>query len=198
MAVPVIIAAVAAAAQVMGSVMQSNSQAAGYNQQAKAEERNAQLSDIQARQAYDAGVQNELSQRRSGAQQLSGIRASVAESGLDPGSGSALLLQQQSSENLEMDALTTRYQGLLQGAAYEQQGVMDRYTASALRSSAKSAKRAGRMTAATGILTSAANYAGQSSSSRLGPSSSAATSGSGIRGGSGNGLRVGNASQYWG
>ena len=197
MAVPVIIAAVAAAAQVMGSVMQSNSQAAGYNQQAKAEERNAQMSDIQARQAYDAGVQNELSQRRNASQQQADIRASVAESGLDPSSGSAMLLQQQSAENLEMDALTTRYQSLLEGRAYEQQGVMDRYSAAALRASARSAKKAGTMTAATGILTSAANYAGQSSSNRLGPSSSAAASGSGTRGGSGNGLRVGNANQYW-
>ncbi|KAG1253393.1 hypothetical protein G6F68_011359 [Rhizopus microsporus] len=170
--------------------MQGSGAASGYNQQADASERNATIAENQARQAYDAGLQNELGQRRSASQQQADIRASVAESGLDPSSGSALMLQQQSAENLEMDALTTRYQALLQGSAYEQQAPMDRYQAKALRSSARDARRPGRLGAATTALTSAAGYG----LSQLAP---AAAAGSGLRAGSGVGLRVGNVAQYW-
>lgn len=152
------IAAGSAGLGAIGSIMGANQQAAGYRQQADAAERNAQLSDIQARQAYDAGTQNELAQRRSASQQQADVRAAVAESGVDPGSGSALLIQQQSARDMEMDALTTRYEALLQGSAYEQQAAQDRYTASTLRQSAKGARRAGYLGAATSILTSAAGY----------------------------------------
>ncbi|KAG0925687.1 hypothetical protein G6F31_018647 [Rhizopus arrhizus] len=100
------------------------------------------------------------------------------------------MLQQQSAENLEMDALTTRYQALLQGSAYEQQATMDRYQAKALRSSARDARRSGLLGAATTALTSAAGYG----LSQLAP---AAAAGSGLRAGSGVGLRVGNVAQYW-
>jgi len=170
--------------------MQGNQQAAAYNQQAEASERNADIAQNQARQAYDAGLQNELGQRRSASQQQADIRASVAESGLDPSSGSALMFQQQSAENLEMDALTTRYQALLQGNSYEQQAAMDRYQAKALRASARDARASGRLGAATSILTSAAGYG----LAKLAP---AAAAGSGVRAGGGLGLRVGNVAQYW-
>ncbi|MCP1404424.1 virion core protein, T7 gp14 family [Achromobacter insolitus] len=184
------IAAVSGGVGAIGSVMQGSSAAAGYNQQAEAAERNAGIAENQARQAYDAGLQNELGQRRSASQQQADIRASVAESGLDPSSGSALMLQQQSAENLEMDALTTRYQTLLQGNSYEQQAAMDRYQAKALRASGRDARASGRFGAATSILTSAAGYG----LSQLAP---AAAAGSGVRAGGGLGLRVGNVAQYW-
>lgn len=184
------IAAVSGGVGAIGSVMQGSGAASGYNQQAESSERNAIIAENQARQAYDAGLQNELGQRRSASQQQADIRASVAESGLDPNSGSALMLQQQSSENLEMDALTTRYQTLLQGKAYEQQATMDRYQAKVLRSSARDARRSGLLGAATTALTSVAGYG----LSQLAP---AAAAGSGLRAGSGVGLRVGNVAQYW-
>jgi murein L,D-transpeptidase YcbB/YkuD len=184
------ISAVAGGLGAVGSIMQGNQQAAAYNQQAEASERNADIAQNQARQAYDAGLQNELGQRRSASQQQADIRASVAESGLDPSSGSALMFQQQSAENLEMDALTTRYQALLQGNSYEQQAAMDRYQAKALRASARDARASGRLGAATSILTSAAGYG----LAKLAP---AAAAGSGVRAGGGLGLRVGNVAQYW-
>ncbi len=187
------IAAVSGGVGAIGSVMQGSSAAAGYSQQAEAAERNAGIAQTQARQAYDAGLQNELGQRRSASQQQADIRASVAESGLDPSSGSALMLQQQSAENLEMDALTTRYQALLQGNSYEQQAAMDRYQAKALRASARDARASGRFGAATSILTSAAGYG----LAKLAPAA-AASSGTGVKvGGSGLGWRVGDVNQYW-
>jgi len=152
------IAAGSAGLGAIGSIMGANQQAAGYRQQASAADRNAGVAQVQARQAYDAGLQNELAQRRSASQQQADVRAAVAESGVDPGSGSALLIQQQSARDLEMDALTTRYEALLQGQAYEQQAAQDRYTAKTLRQSARGARRAGMLGAAASILTSAAGY----------------------------------------
>lgn len=186
------IAAVSGGVSAVGSYMQGESAASGYRQQADAAERNAEIADVQARQAYDAGLQNELTQRRSASQQQSDIRASVAESGLDPSSGSALTLQQQSAENLEMDALTTRYQTLLQGSAYEQEAAMNRYTARTLRGSARDARRSGTLGAATSLLTAATGY-GLAQQAK----SASAIGGTGLRASGGLGLRVGNVAQYW-
>lgn len=182
------------ALQATGSIMQGNSQASAYRQQASASERNAESADIQASQAYDAGLQNELAQRRSSGQQQADVRASVAESGFDSGGGTALLVQQQAARDLELDALTTRYETLLQGGAYEQQALNDRYTAQSLRESADNARRAGYVGAATSILSGAASY-GLGSAARSASSTRAAAAGASSRGGLG--LRVGNASQYW-
>ncbi len=186
------IAAVSGGLGAVGAIMQGNQQAAAYGQQADASERNAKMSDVQARQAYDAGLQNELAQRRSASQQQADVRASVAESGFESGSGTALAIQGQSARDLEMDALQTRYQALLQGQGFEQQAVMDRYTAKTLRQSGKNARRAGYLGAATSILASAAGYG----LAKAAPA--AAAGGSGIGPGGGVGLRVGNVSQYWG
>lgn len=181
-----------AALQATGAIMEGNQQAAALGQQADAAERNARLSETQARQAYDAGLQNELAQRRSASQQQADVRASVAESGFESGSGSALAIQQQSARDLEMDALQTRYQALLQGGAFEQQAAADRYAAETLRRSGKNAKRAGFLSAATSILSSAAGYG----LAKAAPAAASA-GGSGIGSGGGLGLRVGNVNQYW-
>lgn len=183
------IAAGSAGLGAVGSIMQGQQQASGYRQQADAAERNAQVAEMQARQAYDAGLQNELAQRRSAAQQQGSVRAAVAESGFDPSSGTASMIQQQSATDLELDALTTRYQSLLQGYGYEQQAAQDRYAASTLRQSARGARRAGMLGAATSILTSAAGYG----LARAAPTAAA----TGLRAGGGVGLRVGNVAQYW-
>lgn len=182
------------ALQAGGAIMQGNQQAAAYGQQANAAERNAKMSDIQARQAYDAGLQNELAQRRSASQQQADVRASVAESGFESGSGTAMAIQEQSARDLEMDALQTRYQALLQGQGFEQQAVMDRYAAKTLRQSGKNARRAGYISAATSVLSGAAGYG---LATKAG-AASAATRGGGLAPGGGVGLRVGNVNQYWG
>lgn len=147
---------IAGGMQAVGSIVQGEGQAASLNQQARAAEYNARAADIQARQAFDAGTQNELSQRREQARRQGQIRASAAESGFVSSSGSALLAQGQSARDMELDALSTRYQGLLQGNTYEQQATMDRYTADTLRSSAKGARLGGYMSAATSLLSGAA------------------------------------------
>jgi len=148
------------AVSAVSSIMDGNSQAAGYDQQARAAERNAAMGDLQARQSYDAGLQNELTQRRVNERQQGEIRAAVGESGFDAASGSALAIQTQAAQDMELDALSTRYSALLQGYGHEQQAVMDRYTAKTLRKSAKNARKAGYINAATGMLKGVANYYG--------------------------------------
>lgn len=148
----------ATAAQTVGSLVGGSSQASAYNQQADAANANARAADVQAQQAYQAGALNEAQQRRQQTQQLGQIRASVAESGFDSGSGTALQVQQDATMNAEMDALQTRYEGLLRGDAYTQQASMDRYTAKNFRASASNARTSSYLSAATTALGGAATY----------------------------------------
>jgi len=57
------------ATAVVGAVMDANSQAAGFDQQARAAKRNAAMAEGQAGQTYEAGLQNELGQRQANAHQ---------------------------------------------------------------------------------------------------------------------------------
>lgn len=165
--IPIAMAAVAA----IGAMKQGQAADQAAQQQAAASEYNARVSGIQARQAYDAGTQNELAQRRSQAQQKGATRAAAAESGLNPSSGSMLLAQGQSARDMELDALTTRYEGLLQGSAYDQQATMDSYSAGTLRASGKNAKKAGAIGAAAGILSGMSGYGSKGSGMRIGGTS---------------------------
>jgi len=146
--------------EILGSVMDGNSQAAGYSQQADAAKRNAAMADLQARQTYDAGLQNELGQRQANQRQQGGIRAAVGESGFDAASGTALAIQQQAAQDMEMNVLSARYGALLQGYDHEHQAIMDRYTEKVLRKSAKNTRKAGWINAATGVLKGVTGYYG--------------------------------------
>lgn len=142
----------ATATQAVGSVASGFQQGAALDQQAQAADYNAQTATIQADQARAAGTENELTKRRSNAQFAGQQRAALGESGFVPNSGSALDVQDQSNRNMELDALQERYQGLLQGGAYDQQAQMQRYTADTLRDSADNARTSGFISAASGIL----------------------------------------------
>ncbi|WP_181365722.1 hypothetical protein [Burkholderia cenocepacia] len=129
------------------------------NQQAAALDRNAVLSDQQATQVYAQNVNRETAQRAQAAQQLGEQRAAVAESGFNPNVGSALDTQVQSVRNAELDALQTRYQGILQGQSLEDQAQQDRYAARTARASARNSLVAGGISAAASLLGGVASYA---------------------------------------
>ncbi|WP_186035313.1 hypothetical protein [Burkholderia gladioli] len=148
-------AAVAGAGALMSGINQSNQ----YSQQADALDRNAALSDQQAGQVFAQGVQREETQRAQAGQQLGAQRAAVAESGFNPNTGSALDVQVQSARNAELDALQTRYQGILQGTSLEDQATQQRYQAATARASSRSALISGGISAAAGALGGYANYA---------------------------------------
>ncbi|WP_124076365.1 hypothetical protein [Burkholderia gladioli] len=148
-------AAVAGAGALMSGINQSNQ----YGQQADALDRNAALADAQAGQVFAQGVQREETQRAQAGQQLGAQRAAVAESGFDPNSGSALDVQVQSARNVELDALQTRYQGILQGTSLEDSARQTRYQASVARASSRSSLISGGISAAASTLGGLASYA---------------------------------------
>ncbi|QTP33488.1 hypothetical protein [Burkholderia glumae] len=148
-------AAVSGAGALMSGINQSNQ----YSQQADALDRNAALADAQAGQAFAQGVQREETQRAQAGQQLGAQRAAVAESGFNPNVGSALDTQVQSARNAELDALQTRYQGILQGTSLEDQARQTRYQADVSRASSRSALVSGGISAAAATLTGLSSYA---------------------------------------
>ncbi|MBJ9709882.1 virion core protein, T7 gp14 family [Burkholderia gladioli] len=148
-------AAVSGAGALMSGINQSNQ----YGQQADALDRNAALADAQAGQVFAQGVQREETQRAQAGQQRGAQRAAVAESGFDPNSGSALDVQVQSARNAELDALQTRYQGILQGTSLEDSARQTRYQASVARASSRSSLISGGISAAASTLGGLASYA---------------------------------------
>lgn len=182
----------ATALQSVGSLAGGFGQASQLDQQARATDYNAGIADMQADQAYAAGVARENQQRRQAAQVLGESRAALGESGFDSSSGSALDIQLQNVRNAELDALQIRYEGVLQGQGYESQAAMDRYTAQTLRASAKNTRRAAFVSAAAGALMGGASYGKLFGA----PAAAASGAGSGLSLGGGIGLRA-PTTGYW-
>lgn len=111
----------AMAAQALGGAAAVQS---SLNQSASAEF-NAKMGISNAEQAaMQAGAAEDAQRRRAGIALGEG-RAAMAQSGVDPTSGSGLLVEEQSARNAELDALTVRYQGLLEGRGLLAQSALD-------------------------------------------------------------------------
>ncbi|SDV49187.1 virion core protein, T7 gp14 family [Chitinasiproducens palmae] len=142
-----------------GSLINGYTNSRNAANQATAAEYNANLADRNAGIAYQQGVAREEQQRRQSAQQLGAQRAAVSESGFDPSSGSALDVQVQSTGSAELDALQTRYQGILQANSYEEQARQSRMQAAQYRSNAKTALIGGVIGAGTSALMGYSSFA---------------------------------------
>lgn len=149
----------AAAVSAAGAAASAISQSAQEKQKADIADRNAKLSDQQSEQVLAQGVEREQGVRMQAAQQLGAQRAAVSESGFNASSGSALDVQTQSSQMAELDALQTRYQGILQGESLTDQAAQQRYQADVSRTNAKTALATGFLSAAGSALTGYAQYA---------------------------------------
>lgn len=132
----------------VGTVLSAGS-AIYQGQVAKAEgEAQAAVADQNARTArLQAGAREDMLRRQARAR-LGEQRAAAAQSGFDPNTGSLLELQGDGAGALELDALTTRYEGALQALSFESQ-------ADNLRRSARSAATTGYLNAAGTLLGSA-------------------------------------------
>src|SRR6185295_10363756 len=93
------------------------------------------------------------------AQQLGNIRAGLAESGGGEAGTNAGVLNQ-SEVNAELDALTTRYQGVLGARSYTAQAGLDIYQGKVARVNAGAAKKAGYWGAATSLIGAAGSIYG--------------------------------------
>lgn len=81
------------------------------------------------------GSAREDMQRRQNAMRMGDLRARSAESGFDPSSGSLATLQTKSAAEMELDALTTRYESDLRALSFENEGRAQRYNARVARRS---------------------------------------------------------------
>lgn len=153
-----------AAMKAYGSIQQGNVEAQNAKAQANAANYNATVNTQNAQQAGMVASSRELQQRANQAQQLGNIRAGLAESGGGESGTNAGVLRQ-SEVNAEMDALTTRYQGILGARNYSAQAGLDIYQSKVAKVNAGAARRSGYWGAAAGLVGSAAgiyNYANPS------------------------------------
>lgn len=139
MAAPVMIAA--GVLQAMGTIQSGN-------QADKIGSANARALEAQAGSVRAATVEREGMVRSRNRQELSKQRAALLQNGIDPASGTALIGVTQSTYDAELDALTARYEGMLQAQGIDQQAAMSRYEG-------KARKKASRVSAAGQLLTTA-------------------------------------------
>jgi hypothetical protein len=122
-------------------------------QQGKAMDAEADQAKLNAITARQQGAAAEEAQRRENRMKLGYQRAAAAESGFDPNTGSLAMLQVKSAGEVELDALTARYQGTLQGLGLENQ-------AKGLRSQASATRFGGYLSAAGTLASAAGGYYG--------------------------------------
>lgn len=145
MAAPLIIAS--AAMQAIGTITAGN-------EADKVGSANARALEGQAGSVRAATVQREGMVRSRNRDELSKQRTALLQSGVDPGSGSALVGVTQSTYDAELDALTSRYEGMLQAQGLETQAAMSRYEG-------KARKKQSRTSAVAQLIgNAAAAYAG--------------------------------------
>ncbi|MBR8201693.1 hypothetical protein [Burkholderia vietnamiensis] len=150
---------ISAGVSAAGALASGAAKASAERQQAAVMDRNAQLANNQAQQVYAQGVNREQAQRDQAGQQLGAQRAAMSESGFNPNAGSALDTQVQSVRNAELDALQTRYQGILQGQSLEDQATQDRFAARTARTNARNSMINGGISAAASLLGGVGSYA---------------------------------------
>lgn len=120
---------------------------------------NAAIADQNSKSAFDVGIQREEAVRRNATQQLGAQAAGASESGFVSNSGSMLTSQVQSAGEAELDALQTRYQGILQGQAYKDQAANDEFQSKVAKSNVTNSLVGGVLGAGTAALTSYSRFA---------------------------------------
>jgi hypothetical protein len=153
----------AMAAMAAGSaIVSANAQTDSYNAQARMQEHEADLQVENAKIAWQqAGSREDMARQR--ARKIMAInRANLAQSGIDASSGSAALLQEQTHDDLEVDALMARYEGSLNARGLTAQSGLTRMGASASRMNAGNARAAGYVSATGQLMQGAAGAYGAS------------------------------------
>lgn len=143
----------AAPFMIAASVLNAVSSIASGNAAARAGQRNGALLDAQAAETRRANVTRENLTRDRSARTLSDQRAALLANGVDPTSGTALIATGQSAQDAEMDALTLRYEGLMQARGQNMEADNARYQG-------KAAKRQGYIGAAGSLLMAGSKYLG--------------------------------------
>lgn len=140
----------AAPFMIAAQVLQAVGSITAGNAADKAAKRNGALLDAQATETRRATVDRENLNRDRSARALSDQRAALLANGVDPTSGTALLATSQSAQDAEMDALTLRYEGLMQARNQNMEADNTRYQG-------KVAKRQSRISAVSSLLMASAS-----------------------------------------
>jgi len=133
-----------AATQFIGAIYQGEAEAKNANAA-------GDLATMNARNARLQSNAREETQRRHNTMALGNLRAASAETGFDASTGSLASLQTKSAGQMELDALTTRYEGELQSISFENE-------ANAYRAKAKNARKSGVLNAFGSLASSGASY----------------------------------------
>ena len=136
---------------IASAVLQAVGTITAGNSAAKAANRNGALLDEQARETRRATVDRENLTRDRSARTLADQRAALLANGVDPTSGTALIGVEQSAQDAEMDALTLRYEGLMQARNQNMEADNVRYQG-------KVAKRQSRISAISSLMQAGAKY----------------------------------------
>lgn len=143
----------AAPFMIAAGVLNAVGSIASGNAAARAGRRNGELLDAQAVETRRATVNRENLARDRSARSLADQRAAMLANGVDPTSGTALIGVGQSAQDAEMDALTLRYEGLMQARGQNMEADNARYQG-------KAAKRQGYFGAAGSLLMAGSKYLG--------------------------------------
>lgn len=138
--------AVSTAVSALGAIYEGNAAAAQSQAAANTAAANANAVRLQTNAKEEAI-------RRRNAMQMGDLRAASAQTGFDPSGGTLASLQSRSAGQLELDALTERYNGELQSISLEND-------AQSFRNRAKAQKQTGYLTAAGALFNGAGNYFG--------------------------------------
>ena len=148
--------------QAAGTTLKVISSVVSGNTADKIGTRNANILNDQAAMTLRAAGTREEMLRERNRQSLSSQRAAMLANGVDPTSGSALIGSAQQMRDAELDALTVRYEGILQARGLHQQADMALWEG-------KMAKKQSRFDAVSSLIGGAGNYLKSSGFGQFGP-----------------------------
>lgn len=138
----------------ISSIKQGQAQSAAAQSEANMAEYNAQMADIQAKQAYaSAGTQEDLQRKRARAA-IGNQLAASAESG----AGLNTDQLRASLYDAETDALAIRYEGGLKAQGMSDSAALQRSSAAVSRDRASRATTGGYLNAAASVMNAGSNY----------------------------------------
>jgi hypothetical protein len=137
-----------------GSLYQGKAEAAAQEFNARVSENNAEMARVQA-------AEEERRVRVGGAKAIGDMRANYGASGIVTSESSALDVLEESAMNVELDALTVRYQGHAQALAMKNEAFL-------ARRAGKQANLMGKVGAASALLGAGASAYSQQSLANAG------------------------------
>jgi len=140
------------------SILQGNSQASAYSQQAQIANQNAVLANQQANQVQEAKQSQESQIQEQKRQSIGTARASLAANGSDSGYGTGLGAIQDISYGAQKDMNNLEYNAAVQQGNLMQQSQNYKNQASVLNSYASNAKLGGWLGAAAGYASGLSSY----------------------------------------